>query len=172
MDSSPETATAPAPNAVFSPDDDLAALWFKAYQGEVSGEVLFGGVADRTDDPDHRKKLDVLRLLEARTREACVPAMDRNGFPTDPDPQTVSDAEALAEAAATLSWADFLGAFEGITTQFLALYRRIGEVAEADKAESELLVAHEEALREFARRELAGHTDDSLELIEALPHMG
>jgi len=32
-------------------------------------------------------------------------------------------------------------------------------------------VAHEEALREFARRELAGRTDDSLALIEALPHM-
>jgi hypothetical protein len=171
MDDAQGTSSAPAPNAVFSPDDDLSTLWFKAYQGEVSGEVLFGAVADRTDDPDHRKKLEVLRLLEARTRQACVPAMERNGFPTDPDQKTVSDAEALAEVAATLSWADFLGAFESITTQFLALYRRIGEVAVADKAESELLVAHEEALREFARRELAGHTDDSLALIEALPHM-
>ncbi len=41
----------------------------------------------------------------------------------------------------------------------------------ADEAEVELLVAHEVALREFARREIAGRSDDSLALIEALPHM-
>jgi hypothetical protein len=151
--------------------DDLAALWIKAYQGEVSGEILFGGVGTRSDDPDHRRKMDVLRLLEARTKEACVPAMVRNGLPTDPDPKTVSEAEALAEALAPLPWADFMAAFEPITTEFLAVYHRIGELSETDRAESELLVAHEEALREFARRELAGRTDDSLALIEVLPHM-
>ena len=171
MGSTQETTTPPAPNAVFTPEDDLATLWFKAYQGEVSGEILFGRVAALSEDPDHRQKMEVLCLLEARTKEACVPAMVRNGLSTDPDPQTVSDAEALAEAAATLAWADFLAAFEPITTQFVALYERIGEVAAADKAEAELLVAHENALREFARRELAGRTDDSLALIEALSHM-
>jgi hypothetical protein len=151
--------------------DDLAALWIKAYQGEVSGEILFGGVGARSDDPDHRRKMDVLRVLEARTKEACVAAMVRNGLPTDPDPKTVSEAEALAEALAPLPWADFMAAFEPITTEFLAVYRRIGELSQTDRAESELLVAHEEALREFARRELAGRTDDSLALIEVLPHM-
>jgi hypothetical protein len=115
--------------------------------------------------------MEVLRLLEARTKDACVPAMVRNGLPTDPDPKTVSEAEALAEALAPLPWADFMAAFEPITTEFLAVYRRIGELSEGDRAESELLVAHEEALREFARRELAGRTDDSLALIEVLPHM-
>jgi hypothetical protein len=83
----------------------------------------------------------------------------------------VSASEAQAEAGAALAWADLMGFFEPITTEFLAVYRRIGELSETDRAESDLLVAHEEALREFARRELAGRTDDSLELIEALPHM-
>jgi hypothetical protein len=171
MDSSQETVDPPAPDAVFSADDDLATLWFKAYQGEVSGETLFGTVASLSDDPDHKRKMEVLALLETRTKEACVPAMIRNGLSTDPDPKTVADGRALGEAVAPLPWTDFLGAFESITTQFLALYERIGEVAEADRAESELLVTHELALREFARREIAGRTDDSLELIEALPYM-
>jgi hypothetical protein len=171
MDSTHAADAPPVPDAIFTPDDGLATLWFKAYQGEVSGETLFGRVAALCDDPDHRRKMEVLRLLEARTKEACAPAMIRNGLSTDPDPQTVRDAEALGQAVATVPWTDFLGAFESITTQFLALYRRIGEVAAADLAESELLVAHEEALREFARREIAGRTDDSLALIEALPHM-
>jgi hypothetical protein len=171
MENAQETVEPAAPDAVFSAEDDLSTLLVKAYQGEVSGEIVFGAVAAATDDPDHRKKMEVLRLLEARTREACVPAMERNGLPTDPDPQTVKEAEALGEAVASFAWNDFMGAFESITTQFLALYHRIGEVSEADRVESDLLVAHEEALREFARRELAGRVDDSLALIEALPHM-
>jgi hypothetical protein len=171
MDDTRETTAAAAPGSVLAPEDDLAALWVKAYQGEVSGEIVFGGVGTRSDDPEHRRKMEVLRLLEARTKEACVPAMIRHGLPTEPDPQTVSEAEALAEMVAPLPWSDFMGAFEAITTEFLAVYHRIGEISPADRAESELLVAHEEALREFARREVAGRTDDSLALIEALPHM-
>jgi hypothetical protein len=171
MDTTPETVEVPAAGSVFSLDDDLSALWVKAYQGEVSGEALFGGIGARTDDPDHRRKWEVLRVLEARTREACVEAMERHGLPTEPDPEVVSASEAQAEAGAALAWADLMGFFEPITTEFLAVYRRIGELSETDRAESDLLVAHEEALREFARRELAGRTDDSLELIEALPHM-
>ncbi len=171
MDNSQETAQPQTPEAIFSADDDLSVLWVKAYQGEVSGEIVFGGFGASAQDPEHRRKMEVLRLLEARTREACVPAMIRNGLPTDPDPQTVEEAETLVEVVAPLAWSDFMGAFEAITTQFLALYRRIGEISAADKVESDLLVAHEEALREFARRELAGRTDDSLALIEALSHM-
>ena len=171
MERSPETVEASAPNAVFSPTDDLATLWFKAYQGEVSGEVLFGLVASASDDPDHRKKMELLTLLEKRTKEACAPAMVRNGLSTEPDEQTVAEAKALGEVVVALAWTDFMSAFEGITTQFIDLYKRIGEVAAADKAESELLVAHEMALREFGRREIAGRSGDSTELIEALPHM-
>jgi hypothetical protein len=169
---SEQTIDASPVDPTFSPDDDLAALWVKAYQGEVSGEALFGRMAVLTEDPDHRRKWETLRLLEARTREACVPAMERNGLPTGPDPEVVKAAEGQAEAGASLSWEDLLSFFEPITTEFLTVYRRIGEISAADRVESELLVAHEEALREFARRELTGRTNDSLALIEALPYMG
>jgi hypothetical protein len=158
--------------AVFSADDDLATLWVKAYQGEVSGEALFGRMAVLTEDTDHGQKWEVLRLLEARTRAACVPAMERNGLPTAADPEVVSEAEGRAEMGASLDWADLMAFFEQVTTEFLALYRRIGEISEADRVESEILVAHEEALREFARWEMAGRSDDSLALIEALSYMG
>jgi hypothetical protein len=171
MDSADEAVAAGAPDAIFTAEDDLATLWFKAYQGEVSGETLFAMVAGASGDPEQRRKMEVLTRLEARTREACAGAMERNGLSSEPDAQTVSDALALGDVVVTIPWLDFLGAFESITTQFLALYERIGDVAAADKAESELLVAHEIALREFARREIAGRTEDSLELIEALPHM-
>jgi hypothetical protein len=170
MERAPDTVEASAPNAVFSPDDDLETLWFKAYQGEVSGETLFASIARVTEDPEIRRKMELLARLERKTRQACMPAMVRNGFPTDPDPQTLKNAEVLGEVAASMPWADLMASFEPITSQFVVLYKRIGEVSEADRAESELLVAHENALLEFARREIAGRRDSS-EPIEALPHM-
>lgn len=163
----------PTQESVFSPDADLATLLVKAYQGEVSGEALFGRLKERVEDPDRRRKLEVLRLLEARTRSALMPAMERNDLPTEPDPDVVRDAETLGDAAASLPWSDLMAAFDPITTQFIGLYERIGELApEQDRWASRLLVAHEEALREFGRRELDGRIDDSLTLINALPHMG
>jgi hypothetical protein len=173
MDDTPTATDAPTQESVFSVDDDLSTLWVKAYQGEVSGEVLFGRLAQRAEESDRRHKLEVLRDLESRTRGALVPTMERNGLPTDPDPDVERDAATLADAAASLPWSDLLAAFEPITTQFIALYRRIGELAgDEDQMVAGLLVDHEEALREFARRELSGRTQDSLSLITALPHMG
>src|SRR5580700_10595706 len=77
----PETVDLPSPNGVFSDDDDLGTLWVKAYQGEVSGEALFGRMAVLSGDPEQSGKWEVLRVLEVRTREACVPAMERHGLP-------------------------------------------------------------------------------------------
>jgi hypothetical protein len=172
VDDAAATTGAPTEPSVFSPDDDLGVLWVKAYQGEVSGEVLFGRLAEHVDEPDHRRKLGVLRLLEARTRDALVPAMERHGLPTGADPDVERDAATLAEASASLPWSVLMEAFEPITTQFIALYTRIGELAPAeDRPVADLLVAHEEALREFARRELSGRSEDALGLITALPHM-
>ena len=37
--------------------DDLLR---QAYEGEVLGEAFFGTLADRTDDPDRKSKLEVL----------------------------------------------------------------------------------------------------------------
>ena len=48
---------------------------------------------------------------------------------------------------------------------------RIGELDPTEKATADLLVDHETALRSFARSELAGAGDSSLEQIIALPHM-
>jgi hypothetical protein len=51
------------------------------------------------------------------------------------------------------------------------MYRRIGELDPSESETSELLVAHELALRSFARAEIAGDTETSLDRINALAHM-
>ena len=158
------------PSPLFSPDDPLSELWVKAYQGEVLGESVFGHIADSLaeTEPEQAAKMRVLSTLERRTKEAIAPAMERAGLSTAPDPEMLSLGEALAQG---VSWLDFLRATEAITEQYIPLYRRIGELDPSERDASDLLVAHEAALRAFARAELACETEDSLDEINALAHM-
>ncbi len=173
-DAAPDTAgseqSAPDFQQVFTPDDPLDVLWVKAYQGEVLGEALFDRIADQIDDEDHKAKMRVLAKLERRTKESVAPALERAGLSTEPDRESLQTAEALSSAAAT-PWNDLLATFEPITSQFCAMYRRIGELDPSERETSELLVAHELALRNFARAEIAGETATSLDPINALAHM-
>jgi hypothetical protein len=172
MEEAPTTATEPrAPDYTFSPEDSVGTLLLKAYRGEVTGEILFGTVAAGLEDPERKRKFEALTKLEARTREACLPALRRHGVPTEPDRETVEGSKVLAEAVAAMSWEDLLSSFAPITSQFLLLYHRIGEISEEDRDISQLLVDHEHALRLFADRELRGETESSLEAIESLPHL-
>jgi hypothetical protein len=168
-DTGTDAQSPPVPSPVFSAADPLDELWVRAYQGEVLGEALFGRIADRLDDPDQVAKLRVLATLERKTREAIAPALERAGISTEPDPDMATLAETLGSA--DMAWRDFLGATEAITAQYIPLYERIGELDPAERAASELLVAHEAALRSFARAELAGDAASSLDAVEALPHM-
>ena len=157
-----------APSPLFSPDDPLAELWVKAYQGEVLGEAIFGHMADHLDDPGRAAKLRVLSTLERRTKEAIAPSMERAGLPTAADPEMLTLGEALAQ---DVGWDDFLRATEAITQQYIPLYQRSGELDPSEQDASDLLVAHEAALRAFARAELSGETETSLDQINALAHM-
>ena len=102
-------------------------LWVKAYQGEVLGEALFGRIADQLDDEEHTAKMRVLATLERRTKEAIAPALERAGLSTEPDPEIPGARRRPGRAAAT-PWDDLLATFEPITSQFSAMYRRIGEL--------------------------------------------
>jgi len=59
-----------------------------------------------------------------------------------------------------------------ITAEYIPLYLRIGELSPAERDTADLLVAHEEALRDFARAEVDGDPARSLEPITALAQYG
>jgi hypothetical protein len=167
-----ETSTrAPEPpSPLFSPDDGIDVVLVKAYQGEVLGEALFGGIAEQLDDADHAAKMRVLENLERCTKEAVAPALERAGITTDADPATIATAEALLPGALGIPWDELMATFGPITAQFIPLYRRIGELDPSEQVTADLLVAHEAALRDFAEAELAGD-QDSLRFIDALAHV-
>jgi hypothetical protein len=164
-----ESATVPDP--IFSPEDGPEELLARAYQGEILGELLFGGIADRLEDPDQAAAMRTLATLERRTKEAIAPALERAGVSTDTDPETQTLAAALLAGALALSWDELMATFGPITAQFIPLYRRIGELSPAERETADLLVAHEEALRDFSRAEIAGDRARSLQPIMALAHM-
>jgi hypothetical protein len=156
---------------IFGPEDSLQEILVKAYQGEVLGEALFRGIAEQLHDEDHAAKMRVLSDLERRTKEATAPALARAGVDTAPDPEVLSTAAALVPDAAAMGWEALMVSFEPITSQYIPLYQRVGELSPAEREISDLLVAHERALCAFARAELAGQTATSLEPIQALAHM-
>ncbi len=157
---------------VFSPDDSLDTLWRKAHQGEILGELLFAGIAaQQQQDAERARKMRVLAALERSTKEAIEPALQRAGVSTEADEETLSTAKVLIDASAAIAWEQTLASLEPITAQFIPLYRRIGQLDPSEQEASDLLVAHEVALDTFARLELAGDLQSSLDEIEALPHL-
>lgn len=169
-----DTDTGTTPEPIFSPEDGLVELWVQAYQGEVLGERLFGRLAvhlDTRHEAEHAAKMRALATLERLTKEAVAPALEKAGISTEPDAEMLSAADALADGSRESTWEEMMGSFEGITGQFIGLYKRIGALDPTESAVSELLVAHELALRDFARAELAGRVATSLDPVNALPHM-
>jgi murein L,D-transpeptidase YcbB/YkuD len=156
---------------MFSPHDAIETLWVKSFDGEVLGEILFARMAEHFDDPGRRHKMQVLSTMERRTKEMMVAPLQRAGLTTEPDAKTIAEAESLAEALADVAWSDFMASFEPITSQYAAMYARIGQLNPDERATADLLVAHELALRDFGRLELEGKGDDSLAAIMALPHL-
>ena len=111
----------------------------------------------------------MLATLEQRTKEAVAPALERAGVSTEPDPETEALAAALLPGALALTWGELMATVGPITAQYIPLYQRIGELSPAERETADLLVAHEEALRDFARAEIDGDRAHSLEPIRRWP---
>ncbi len=148
-------------------------LWVESYQGEVLGEALFGTMAEREDQPERRRQLEVLTLLERATKELAEPVFERRGLDRGDTEKTLADAAELADVVAQMTWHEFLASIPPVTINFLAKYRQLVDLA-ADPHEREIAeayVAHEQALAAFAHRCLGEEAGDPLERILALPHV-
>jgi hypothetical protein len=145
-------------------------LWVETYQGEVYGEAIFGLMADRETDPVRRRQLEVMALLERRTRELAEDVMDRRGLDRG---DVGAAAQETAEAVAAKSWEELLDWIERVTAHYLVSYRELVESAadQAERAVAEAYVAHEEALAAFGRRASGQESGEPLEPILTLPHM-
>jgi hypothetical protein len=152
---------------------DASELWVESYQGEVLGEALFGLLAEREPDPEHRRHLEALTLLERATKELAEPLFDRKQLDRGDSEASLATAAQFADGLAGTSWEGFLGSFEPVISEFLAKYRQLVVLAAdgAERAVAEAYVDHELALASFVRRSLGEEPGDPLDGILALPHV-
>lgn len=140
-------------------DDYLRGL-ADAYQGEVRGEATFRTLAEQADSEDVAAKWRALARLEAATRRALEPLMRRHGLETAPDEAQRRLGVARGEARAALGWQGAMRDMADRLPRFVALYAELEAIGPAeDKAGLAFLTAHEVALQDFARAELAGDAD-------------
>jgi hypothetical protein len=145
---------------------DPAAVLGEWYAGEVGGEALFWHLASSAA-PEHARTWLALAAVEARTgvrlREALVAA----NFVVPDVAESLVEARERAGAVANRSWLAQMEWLEDVASDALA-----GMSADAERlpapfaALGAVVVAHERALVEFARRERAGETASSLAPIE------
>lgn len=152
---------------------DRAALWVEAYQGEVLGEALFGGLAEREADPGRRAQLQALAVLERSTRVLAEPVLARAGLDRGSTAATLEQVRTMLDGVAAMTWEAFLESIEPVAGRFLETYRQLVEAATDDdeRAVADAYVAHELALAAFARRALGREDGDPLEPIRSLPHV-
>jgi hypothetical protein len=152
---------------------NASELWVEAYQGEVLGEALFGLMAERETDPEHRHQLEVLTLLERTTKELAETVFDQRRLDRGDSRASVATAAQFADGLIGTPWEGFLGSFEPVISQFLATYRQLVQLAtdETERAVAEAYVAHELALASFVRRSLGHEPGEPLAEILALPHV-
>ena len=144
---------------------EFAKLLTWAYRGEISGEVLFETLAEAFGGA-HRVKLALLRDLEREMSTALAPLLSRYGVTGGDDLRSHITGRENAERMAALSWSNFLRRFAPVTDDAISRYRRLAALCpDEDQPILRLLIAHEDALRDFAETELKGTGDSSLDSV-------
>lgn len=147
----------------------LDELWTQAYEGEIYGAAIFRAVAERQTDPVRRQEMELLSMLEQRTRDIAEPVMKARGLATT---GLAGNAEEAATSLAELPWEEFLGWLDKVTNEYLGIYCELAATTVGDEQDvASAYVAHEQAIASYIRRVDGRETGEPLEAVTALPHM-
>ena len=137
------------------------------YQGEVLGEAAFDGLLPHLDDERQRYVVATMLQLETETKARLRPLAARRGLDIAEDPAQRAAGAALVAELAGASWVEKMQVLYDVTGgHYLPRYREIAALAGPEDTEiTSYMVEHEASLFEVAKRELAGDTTNSLELV-------
>lgn len=139
--------------------DATAEDLYQMYQGEVLGEIAFAVACGYSDDPVKRDKLLMLRKLETRTKAQIEDWLRARDIFLKPKTD-YREAVDLGIRYGIDDWRLNMQRLLAATVQYMPLYQRLLANAEVvDRHLFEKVIAHEEALAEFARGELVGQKD-------------
>lgn len=150
--------------------DDYATYLEERYQGEVFGEATMQSMAEAESDPEVARMLRHLEQLERETKELLRPEVEAIGGDTRESAERIAEGRELGAKFGQVPWADRMRAMTGELEKLVDEFRRSEALAPAGKeAVLAHVTAHEQALLDFARREIAGGpAEHSLEPIVAL----
>jgi hypothetical protein len=124
---------------------------------------MFGALADAWAGQPPEEKLRTLEELERQMAAALLPLLHECSVDGGDDHRSQQTGRDTAAALAGNSWESFLNLFGPATSEALEKYHRLRDLApDRDRTELKQLVAHEEALRTFARAEVNGDDQHSL----------
>lgn len=129
----------------------------RAYEIEVFGEAVYAMAAHLTRRPDHRRKWEALRQLEAQTRDQLRAALARAGETPRDSVVGAWLGSAVGAFVGVLPWRATLTLLGIVLRWSVRFFEQVeNNVCGKEGLSVHGLAAHERAQWEFVRRELAG----------------
>ena len=134
------------------------------YQGEVIGEVFFGGLLERFDSPEHQYKLATLLQLETETKARLRPAALELGVELAELDESRKLGHDFIKSCDGMDWKAMMTHLETVVEPYVERYSDIAEIAPPEYKEvADSMVVHERSIQAFARLEASGETEHSLD---------
>ncbi len=134
------------------------------YQGELIGEVFFSELTKHFESSQHQYKLATLLQLETETAARLRPTALEFGVDLFYLDEYRKMGEEFLKSCEGMDWKDLMTYLETIVEPFVKRYAEIAEIAPPEyKDIADSMVVHEKAIQTFARLELSGDTEHSLD---------
>ena len=140
------------------------------YQGEVFGEVLFDQMLSFFDEDEYKYKykISVLLQLETETKARLRPAMLELELDICEYPESRKMGLDMAAAMKGKTWNEIMEMICQAVEPALLRYKAIADITPPKYAElTQYMLSHETSMLNFAQLELAGKTDESIEIIHS-----
>lgn len=133
------------------------------YQGELFGEGVFAAYYAAESDPERKLKLANLLQLETETKARLRPFLVKLGLDiTEKDISPII--KRFAEGYLVKGWDEHMEDLARTTEDYLGKFKEIeANTTGYERQMAHVMVTHEAALLNFARLELAGDGDRSLD---------
>ena len=121
------------------------------YQGEVIGEVFFGGLLECFDSPEHRYKLATLLQLETETKARLRPAALELGVELAEFDESRKLGHDFIKTCDGMDWKAMMTHLATIVEPYVKRYSDIAEIAPPEYKEvADSMVVHERLIQTFA----------------------
>ena len=136
------------------------------YEEEIEGEAYFYGLVDHFEE---QEKLTVLARVERHAASSVVPLLEKYDLVPRDESELKTRGESYVGRHASFDWLEFMTYIVKRYPDYLEDFTALKRMApEGDLHALNILMDHEVAAIEFAKRELAGDPDSLAPLYDYL----